>query len=508
MNRAIIYFVKLPIIGYNKTRLQGFIPPEDIHHLAVYLLQENYQVIQNFQADVWLYVSPAERKLDIQQLLEISSDRIKGQLDHPHLGRRMSAAMKEVFAKGYQEVALMGCDLVGIDRDLLDEVFTCLQEKDLVLTPTEDGGYGIIASRYHEPAVFDLTAYSHEKVLEETLEKAAAVEMSYGLTRPIDDIDTRDDIAKYLTGDSSAHFFNQGEYNANFLFDQDQKILRIALDSQMHLDDQIVYEYQALKGLESSGVVPKVYECQANTPLLGKGYLIEEYLPGRPLSYQTDLALAADLLAKVHNVNRDNAPHLIVADQPLQVMYQEFQEMFSHYLIWPQKDPVIAEKISKMLRDLDQYDRDQPLQEACIINTELNSHNFLINPGQDSYIIDWEKPLIGEKEQDLAHFLAPTTTLWKTNDLLDKSRVEAFVEAYNQHSHLPVDWDKLITYLHFTCLRGITWCSMAYVQYLQASKIKAADQGSFAVIERFISLPFLEMIEAYIDSLGDLSDDH
>ena len=37
------------------------------------------------------------------------------------------------------------------------------------------------------------------------------------------------------------------------------------------------------------------------------------------------------------------------------------------------------------------------------------------NSKEDSYIIDWEKALIGECEQDLAHFLAPTTTFWKTD---------------------------------------------------------------------------------------------
>lgn len=507
MKRAIIYFVKLPLLGYNKTRLQGFIPPEDIHHLTVYLLKDNYSAIQKVDADVWLYVSPQERKKEIQEFLAVPSDRIKGQVNDDHLGRRMAEAMREIFAKGYQEVALMGCDLVGVDKDLLEEVFKGLEESDLMISPTADGGYGVIASRYYEPAIFGLDHYSHDQVLNETLAKAEEVGVTHALSSPIDDIDTRDDIAKYLTGDRSAHFFNQGEYNANFLFDQDRKILRIALDSQMHLPDQIVYEYQALKGLASSGVVPKVYECQAHTPLLGKGYLIEEYLPGRPLSYQTDLMIAGELLAKIHNVDPKNLPHLIVADQPFQVMYDEFQAMFSHYLNWSFKDLEVANKIESMLQDLDQYDRQQELENPCVINTELNAHNFLINPGAKSYVIDWEKPLLGEKEQDLAHFLAPTTTLWKTDDLLEKEQVQTFVDHYNRHSHTPVDWKKLIQYLHFTCLRGITWCSMAYVQYLEATKIKAADEGTFAVIERFISMPFLEMIEDYIASLEDLRDD-
>ena len=58
-----------------------------------------------------------------------------------------------------------------------------------------------------------------------------------------------------------------------------------------------------------------------------------------------------------------------------------------------------------------------------MVNTELNSGNFLINEGARSYLVDWEKPLLSEAAQDLAHFLAPTTTFWKTDTILDREAV-------------------------------------------------------------------------------------
>ena len=50
-----------------------------------------------------------------------------------------------------------------------------------------------------------------------------------------------------------------------------------------------------------------------------------------------------------------------------------------------------------------------------MVNTELNSGNFLIDPQGVSSLVDWEKPLVSEPGQDLGHFLAPTTTFWKTD---------------------------------------------------------------------------------------------
>lgn len=66
----------------------------------------------------------------------------------------------------------------------------------------------------------------------------------------------------------------------------------------------------------------------------------------------------------------------------------------------------------------------------CCINTELNSTNFLVNDRDDNekeaYLVDWEKPLYGDPAQDLGHFLAPTTTFWKTDVILDQEQMDAF----------------------------------------------------------------------------------
>ncbi|MGF3226353.1 TIGR04282 family arsenosugar biosynthesis glycosyltransferase [Facklamia sp. P12932] len=504
MSTAIIYFVKLPLIGYNKTRLQGFLPKEDIHHLSIHLLQQTYKEICKVDADIFLFVAPADQKLAIQKYLAIDSDKIFGQLETAHLGERMSRAMQQIFNRGYDKVLLLGCDLVDIKQSLVEQMIDMLDTEDVVLAPTLDGGYGIIASRLFSKSLFDLENYSHDEVCQRTINKVSAAKLSYALTETIRDLDTREDVVRYLSGDPDAVYFNQGEYNANFLIDKGRKIFRIALGSQMNLDNQIEYEYLALKGLASSGVVPKVYQCQPHTKLLGKGYLIEEYLPGHPLDYQKDLSKAANILARIHSVDSQTIPHLIKANNPFQLMYQEFVDMYSHYQKWKGRDLEVIDLIDALMAGLKKYSFNNKLSNPCVINTELNSHNFLINSKGDSYLIDWEKPLVGEREQDIAHFIAPTTTLWKTDHLLSYEQISAFIKEYDKSSQVKINKDKLKQYLHFTCLRGVTWCSMAYVQYLEAQKVKSNDH-SFETISRFISPVFLQEIKAYIEKLEDIT---
>ena len=58
---------------------------------------------------------------------------------------------------------------------------------------------------------------------------------------------------------------DQGEYNINYIFNSKTNnkklVLRIATDSQMDLENQIRYEYEALKLLNKTGKTPEPIYC-------------------------------------------------------------------------------------------------------------------------------------------------------------------------------------------------------------------------------------------------------
>lgn len=102
----------------------------------------------------------------------------------------------------------------------------------------------------------------------------------------------------------------QGEYNINYLFTHpvngQKLLLRVNCGSQMHLKNQIEYEYHALKLLEGSGRTPKALYVDGSLECLSHGVMVMEFLPGTSLDYRTDLAYAATCLADIHSVRSES----------------------------------------------------------------------------------------------------------------------------------------------------------------------------------------------------------
>ena len=138
----------------------------------------------------------------------------------------------------------------------------------------------------------------------------------------------------------------------------------------------------------------------------------------------------------------------------------------------------------------------------CCINTELNSTNFLAN-GTDGtcYLVDWEKPLYGEPAQDLGHFLAPTTTFWKTDVILTEKEMDGFLDDYIRAvgGRFPTDGlkERTFAYIPITCLRGITWCAMAWVEYQQPGRL-LQNASTWKKLNAYLDHGFFDPIEALL----------
>lgn len=301
----------------------------------------------------------------------------------------------------------------------------------------------------------------------------------------------------------------QGEYNRNYLFTHpvtgEKLLFRVNYGSQMHLEDQIGYEYQALKLLENSGRTPRPFYVDGSCVKIPRGVMVMEYLPGSPLDYRNDLELAAECLADVHSVKADEARFLIRPENPLKAILDECEEMFRKYKDSPLADKDKEEKIESMLKKgWNRVDALHPAPYLCCINTELNSTNFLMNgkEGKQNYLIDWEKPLFGDPAQDLGHFLAPTTTFWKTDIILEQETMEGFIQEYIRCAGHSMDIsglkERTFVYIPVTCLRGITWCAMAWVEYQQPERT-IFNVSTFHKLEQYLDMGFLDKIDRFIN---------
>jgi len=297
----------------------------------------------------------------------------------------------------------------------------------------------------------------------------------------------------------------QGEYNINFCFEHplsgEKFVLRVNTASQMHLQNQAEYEYNALELLKKSGRTPAPLYVDASLENIDYGIIVMHYLKGLHLDYRTDMHLAAKCLADIHSIKAGPDSRLIAPSNPLESVIEECHLMIQTYyasaLADPEKVQIISrmlERAEKMIKAYSHYDG-----YRCCINTELNSTNFLIN-GEDgpNYLIDWEKPLYGDPAQDIGHFLAPTTTFWKTDVILEKSDMDEFIENYEKAVASRFDTtglrERVNIYVPINCLRGITWCAMAWVEYKDPKRL-IVNESTRKKLDAYMDMDFLKRIE-------------
>ncbi|QUH24592.1 aminoglycoside phosphotransferase family protein [Serpentinicella alkaliphila] len=309
------------------------------------------------------------------------------------------------------------------------------------------------------------------------------------------------DLRKYLTIENhfKVKFLAQGEYNINFtLEDKNNKyVFRVNTGSQLELENQIKYEYNALKSLESSSVTPKVFFVDDTKSYFDYGILIMEYLEGRPLEYDKDLKKAAKVFSRIHSIDVNSIKNNFITEHNVFTdRIDEGSRLLREYLKSPKPDKKLK-IFFEMFLDWAQQNKDRERYFAdnkwlVINNTEVNSHNFIIGP-KNNYLIDWEKPVISDPCQDLSQFLAPTTTLWKANYLLSEEEKNTFFRTYIENlegkdRHIK---ERVRLYNPYLYLRALSWCAYAWLEYQKPDK-EIKNMDTFRKIQEYLDIYFMK----------------
>jgi aminoglycoside phosphotransferase (APT) family kinase protein len=297
----------------------------------------------------------------------------------------------------------------------------------------------------------------------------------------------------------------QGEYNLNYRLEGGRQplVLRVNFGTQIGREDQIRYEYRTLELLADSGVTPRPFFVDDSRRWIDHGILIMAYLPGGPLDYTRDLDAAARVLAAVHQVAvAEERNHLIREQAPLSLIFDECDQLLTRYF----ESPLAQAPIRDYLMDLREWMRAARVRERyyqqdpwpCIVNTEVNSGNFIVDRRQSrAYLVDWEMPRWGDPSQDLSHFCSPLTTLWKTDYRMTDRHREAFLASYRRQMadrHLAGTLDERLRLRDpFVLLRGISWSAMGWVAY-QTEFAGARNADTWRTLQQYLQLPFIRAI--------------
>ncbi len=280
-----------------------------------------------------------------------------------------------------------------------------------------------------------------------------------------------------LDKDFKVSFLAQGEYNKNYILEDSKNkyVFRVNTGSQIGISNQIEYEYKALKRLEESKYTPKVHFVDGSKTHLDYGVLIMDYLEGKPLNDRKDLKKAAEIFSGIHSleIKRKDFDYLITENYIFSDRLKEADNLLKKFWDNPSADKktkIFFEKYLSWCRDnsfMEKYFIEDSWK--AINNTEVNSHNFIIG-SERSYLIDWEKPVISDPCQDITQFLAPTTTLWKSNTLLSKDEIEEFYSVYEKKFQNKNIRERVRMYTPYLYLRALSWCAYAYIEYQDPNK--------------------------------------
>lgn len=303
-----------------------------------------------------------------------------------------------------------------------------------------------------------------------------------------------------LDGEPRLRFLARGEYSLNYVtFDTPEPlVVRCITGSQigLPLGEQVCYESRALRLLARSGRTPRWIAAQPQPSEMSLPFLVESFLPGRPLAYETDLEEAARCIAAIHQVPVPTGHGLQVHADPGPSIVTESRAWAADYFTWRDAPRASLHALARAFESVEtQLDEATDLfaePDLALVNYDLNTHNFIVRP-EDGFVslVDWEKARIAPATQDLAHFLLPTTTLWRadTATLLTPAQEQRFLDAYltarpdlDRHRHAA----QLAAMKRLIALRAVSWCSWA---------VASAATGTRAIV----NTETLEHSRAYLE---------
>jgi rSAM/selenodomain-associated transferase 1 len=182
---ALIIFVRQPVLGKVKTRLAKVIG--DTRALAVYnlLLTHTRQVTIPLNCSKFVYYADEVIENDIWTLPGYRKTQQFGD----DLGARMSNAFKVLFDQGFRKVLIIGSDCYQLKTSSLEQAITELDDSEVVIGPTFDGGYYLLGSNCYLPELFLNKAWSTNQVTNQTISTVNLLKLKCNLLEKLHDVD-------------------------------------------------------------------------------------------------------------------------------------------------------------------------------------------------------------------------------------------------------------------------------------------------------------------------------
>lgn len=198
-NSRLLLFTRYPKAGKTKTRLIADLGADGAAMLQKRLTER-----------VLVQIILLKKRFDIATIVHYSEGNTEtmtswlGPMDYVtqvsgDLGQRMHAAFSHAFDGGAENVILIGSDIPDITADLLQQAFTSLLTKEVVIGPSKDGGYyliGMVAKKASQllPMLFHEMPWSTKELFATTLNRLDTAGYNVAVLPALRDIDVPADL--------------------------------------------------------------------------------------------------------------------------------------------------------------------------------------------------------------------------------------------------------------------------------------------------------------------------
>ena len=196
-----LQFAKWPEAGRVKTRLMpelGAVGALDAHIRLALAVLDNL-CATGYPVEFWWDRSVDDCPGDAAEIIEElgSAGLVQRVQEGGTLGERMHRALGQSL-RNYDRALVVGSDCPSVDPDYARHAVACLADYDVVLGPSDDGGYVLNGASRVAEGMLDDIAWGTPDVLVQTRERLEASELSYCLLEPRWDVDEPEDWARFL----------------------------------------------------------------------------------------------------------------------------------------------------------------------------------------------------------------------------------------------------------------------------------------------------------------------
>jgi uncharacterized protein len=189
--RTLVIMAKAPKPGLVKTRLAESLPSAAVTALYRCLLEDTLALAKSLAGVEVAVMCPGQ---DQEELAELFGEAAPVVAQN---GDGLAAGLTSVFrhfTAGGKQVIAFNSDSPHLAASVLHGAFEILATHDVVVGPTDDGGYYLVGAKAVHPALFEGDGMGTKSALERLLTRAKALDLSTGFTEAFYDVDVPRDL--------------------------------------------------------------------------------------------------------------------------------------------------------------------------------------------------------------------------------------------------------------------------------------------------------------------------